>query len=79
MTAYVYNATRGQKVALQLPAGLELAAGEAEQAVTEEAARTQVFWRVRATGEGARQIEAVSGGARAKPVTAQVRRRSIFG
>jgi hypothetical protein len=79
VTAYVYNASKGQKVTLQLPEGLELAEGEAEQAVAEGAARTQVFWKVRARGEGARQIEAVSGGARARPVVVQVRRRSIFG
>jgi predicted secreted protein len=79
VTAYVYNAVTGQKVTLRLPEGLELAEGEAEQAVAEGGKRTQVFWRVRARAEGERQIEAVSGGARSRPVTVQVRRRNIFG
>jgi predicted secreted protein len=79
VTAYVYTAVTGQKVTLRLPEGLELAEGEAEQAVAEGGKRTQVFWRVRARAEGERQIEAVSGGARSRPVTVQVRRRNIFG
>ena len=79
VTAYVYNASKGQKITLQLAEGLELADGEAEQTIMEDAKRTQVFWKVRARGEGKRQIEAVSGGARARPMIVQVRRRSIFG
>ena len=79
VTAYVYNATKGQKVTLQLSDGVELAEGEGEQAIPADAKRTQVFWKVRARGEGTRQIEAVSNGARARPLTVQIRRRGIFG
>src|SRR5262249_11268468 len=68
VTAYVYNAAKDQKVTLELPPGLELVGGSAEQTVPEAAKRTQVFWKVRAVGEGARQIEAVSGRSRARPV-----------
>lgn len=79
VTAYVYNATEGQKVGLVLPAGVELVQGELEQTLTETAKRTQVFWKVRSRNEGDKQIEATSGGARARPVIVRVRKRSIFG
>jgi hypothetical protein len=79
VTAYVYNASKGQKVTLELPAGLELAGGEAEQAVPADAKRTQVFWKVRAAREGKFRVQAVSGKARARPLTINVQKRSIFG
>jgi hypothetical protein len=80
VTAYVYNAVKGQNVTLELPPGVELAGGvTAEQTIAEDAKRTQVFWRVRATSEGAKKIEVVSGRSRAKPVTVVVQKRSIFG
>lgn len=78
VTAYVYNAAAGQKVTLEVPAGVELV-GDAEQAVREAARRTQVFWKVKARSEGAVRFEAVSGRARARPVTVRVQARSIFG
>jgi hypothetical protein len=79
VTAYVYNAVKDQKVTLELPEGLQLTTSEAEQVIPQKARRTQVFWKVKGTGEGARLIEAVSGKARARPLTVKVQKRSIFG
>lgn len=79
ITAYVYQASKGQKVTLQLPPDLVLSDGEASRPVTAPAERTQVFWKVKARREGAFQIEARSGGARARPITIQVTTKSIFG
>ncbi|MFO0926072.1 MAG: hypothetical protein U0736_03410 [Gemmataceae bacterium] len=78
VTAYVYNAAKGQKVTLELPPELELI-GEAGQEVEAAAERTQVFWKVKARREGTFQIEARSGGARARPITIQATTKSIFG
>jgi hypothetical protein len=79
VTAYIYGATKGQTVKLDLPAGVELVEGSAEQAVAEDAKRTQVFWKVRAPREGNFPISATSGRARAQPVNISVQNKSIFG
>jgi hypothetical protein len=79
VTAYVYNAEKGQKVTLTLPPGVELVSDTAEKIIAESAKRTQVFWKLRATDEGAKPIEAISGRARAQPVIVRVQKRSIFG
>jgi hypothetical protein len=79
VTAYVYNATKGQKVKLELPSGATLTSGSAEITIPEAAKRTQVFWKVRANKEGNLTFEAVSGRARARPVQVKVQAKSIFG
>ena len=80
VTAYVYNATAGQKVTLDLPPGLKIAdSADAEQTIPKEEKRTQIFWKVRATAEGKYPIGATSDASRAKPITIAVQARSIFG
>lgn len=80
VTAYVYNAIKGQKITLDLPPGLEPAGSSPfEQVVPEDARRTQLFWKVRADREGKFQIGVTSEKSRAKPVTVAVQARSIFG
>jgi hypothetical protein len=78
VTAYVYNADQGQKVTLELPDGLSLE-GDAERTIEQAGKRTQVFWKVRAAREGAFEINATSGRARARPLKINVLARSIFG
>jgi hypothetical protein len=80
VTAYVYNATKGQKVSLELPEGLYLAGQEkSEKTVEETAPRVQVFWKVKASGTGRYEISATSGRSRSKPRVVEVRATSIFG
>jgi len=79
VTAYVYRATKGQSVKLDLPAGLELVEGSNEQTITEDARRTQIFWKVRAAKVGTYSIGATSGRSRAAPVNVNVQNRGIFG
>jgi hypothetical protein len=79
VTAYVYNAVKGQKVKIELPPGVSLAGGPSEHTITEDAKRTQVFWKVKASKEGDAVFEAVSGRARARPITVKVQAKSIFG
>jgi hypothetical protein len=79
VTAYVYNAVKGQKVRIDLPNGVELAEGKEEVAIDKDAPRTQVFWKVRASKEGEAKIGAVSGKAQARPISVQVKARNILG
>ena len=81
VTAYVYNANKGDKVELILPkTGLTLAAGEdANKAVEEGGKRVSVFWKVHAGGAGVYQIEAASGASKTKPHDVVVKSTSIFG
>jgi hypothetical protein len=79
VTAYVYNAVKGQKVRIELPEGVNLTGGSEEVTIGEDAKRTQVFWKVRASKEGTAVIEAVSGKARARKISVQVKARSILG
>lgn len=81
VTAYVYNANKGDEVELILPEkGLTLAAGEdAKKAVEEGGKRVSVFWKVHAGPAGVYQIEAASGGSKTKPHDVVVKSSSIFG
>jgi hypothetical protein len=80
VTAYVWNAKKGQKVKLEVPEGLKLAAGEEAEKVIEEAAvRTQVFWHLKAGKEGTYTLEASSGKAKARERPVKVKGTSIFG
>ena len=80
VTAYVYNAKAGQKIELELPAGMSLVDGsKAEQTIAKDEQRTQIFWKVRATKDGKYPIGATSDKSRAKPITVAVQARSIFG
>ncbi len=79
VTAYVYNAVKGQSVRLERPEGVTLTAGSDEIAITEDAKRTQVFWKVKANTEGAVEFKAVSGRARARKIKVMVQKKSIFG
>ena len=80
VTAYVYNANKGDEVELILPKGLTLAAGEsAKKAVEEGGKRAAVFWKVHAGGAGVYPIEAAGGGSKTKPHDVVVKSSSIFG
>jgi hypothetical protein len=80
VTGYVYNAQAGQEVTLDLPAGLELAPGEKQvQTIGKASERAQVFWRVRATREGAYTLFANSERTRSKPVRILVKSSGVFG
>jgi hypothetical protein len=80
VTAYVYEAKKGQKVSLELPEGLILAGEETnEKTIEEESNRTQVFWKVKASATGRYEIFATSGRARSRARVVEVRATSIFG
>jgi hypothetical protein len=79
VTAYVYNAVKGQTVRIELPDGVKLTSGKEEITIGEDAKRTQVFWKVKADREGKATFEAVSGRARARPIEVKIQARSIFG
>jgi len=80
VTAYVWRARKGDKVKLQVPAGLKLAEGESDEKTVEEGgARSQVFWHLRSGDTGTFTLEADSGKAKAKPKQVVVKTTSIFG
>jgi hypothetical protein len=79
VTVYAWRAKKGDKVKLELPRGLKLVDEESvEKTITEDAGRTQVFWRVRG-GAGKYELNATSGKAKAKPRVVEVKTASIFG
>jgi hypothetical protein len=78
ITGYVYNATAGQKVTLDLPDNLQAVEG-LERTIEKEAERAQVFWRVRAVKQGAKEVHAVTKGAKSNPIRVVVNPGSIFG
>ncbi len=80
--AYVHNARPNQPVTLELPDGIELAAGEnATQNVPAKDAgkRVPVSWKVKATKLGIKQIKAKSGSTESTPRTIRVSGSSLFG
>jgi hypothetical protein len=80
VTAYVWGARKGDKVKLQVPAGLKLADGESDEKTVEDGgARSQVFWHLRSGKSGTYMLEAASDKARAKPKAVIVKTTSIFG
>jgi hypothetical protein len=80
VTAYVWNARKGQKITLEVPEGLRLEDGEsAAKTIEENAVRTQVFWRLKSGAEGTFTLEATSGKSKARPRPVEVKRSSIFG
>jgi hypothetical protein len=80
VTAYVWNAVKGDKVKLKIPAGLKLANGESDEKTIEEAgARSQVFWHLRSGGGGEYTLEASKGKDKSKPKKVVVKATSIFG
>jgi hypothetical protein len=81
VTAYVYGGTKGQKVRLSLPEGLDLLESEAvEKNVEETASRTAVFWKVRAVQPGIFEgIVAEWEKRKSKPAKVVVKKKSIFG
>ena len=80
VTAYVYNAAKGDEVKLKLHDGLTLAAGEkAKKAVDEGGKRVTVYWHVHAGAGGVYKIEASSGGSTTRPHDVVVKSSSIFG
>jgi hypothetical protein len=79
VTAYIYNATKGQKVKIDLPEGVTLTEGTPEITLAEDAKRTQVFWKVRASEKGTVTIGATAGDKRAPPIEVKIQARSIFG
>jgi hypothetical protein len=80
VTAYVWNAKKGDKVKLTVPAGLKLASGEGdEKTIEEDGARSQVFWHLRSGNRGEYTLEAVKDNAKSKPKKVIVKATSIFG
>jgi hypothetical protein len=80
VTAYVYNAAKGDDVQLILHDGLTLVAGEtAKKTVEEDGKRAAVYWHVHAGAAGVYKIEAVSGGSRTRPHDVAVKSSGIFG
>ncbi|MGH7170365.1 MAG: hypothetical protein ACRELG_08830, partial [Gemmataceae bacterium] len=80
VTAYVWNAKKGDKVKLSVPAGLKLANGEnAEKPIEESGARSQVFWHLRSGDIGKYPLEASKDKTKSKPKTVVVKTTSIFG
>jgi hypothetical protein len=80
VTAYVYNANKGDEVELTLPNGLTFAGGETPtKAVEEGGKRASVFWKVHAGAAGIFSIQAKSGGSKTKPHDVVVKSSSIFG
>ncbi len=80
VTAYVWDAKKGDKVKLIVPAGLKLAGGErAEKTIEEEGKRSQVFWRLRSGKEGEYELEAKTDKDKSKPKKVIVKPASIFG
>jgi len=80
LTTYVKGARNGEKVRLQLPEGLELAAGQkAEQEMKVEAGKeyAQVSWRVQAKKAGKFRVLA-SYGERSTAQEVHVREHSLF-
>jgi hypothetical protein len=80
VTAYVWRASKGDMVKLELPAGLKLAKDETDEKTIEEGgSRSQVFWHVRSGSTGKYTLKAESGKAKAKPKQVVVKTTSIFG
>jgi len=82
VTAYVWNAKKGDKVTLTVPDGLKLASGENEEKTIEEGgARSQVFWHLRSGGDAPREyiLEATKDKVKSKPKKVVVKALSIFG
>jgi hypothetical protein len=80
VTAYVWNAKKGDKVELTVPAGLKLASGESKEKTIEDGgARSQVFWHLRSGGTGEYILEAATEKAKSKPKKVVVKATSIFG
>ena len=79
VTAYVWNAKKGDKVKLAVPAGLKLAAGESDEKTVEEGGqRSQVFWHLRSGGSGEYKLEATKGNDKSKPKTVTVKKDEYF-
>jgi hypothetical protein len=80
VTAYVWDANKGDKVRLIVPSGLKLASGEsAEKTIQEEGKRSQVFWRLRSGKSGEYTLEATTDKDKSKPKKVTVKPASIFG
>jgi hypothetical protein len=80
VTAYVWDADKGDKVKLNVPSGLKLADGEsAEKTIEEEGKRSQVFWRLRSGKSGEYMLEATTDKDKSKPKKVIVKPTSIFG
>lgn len=79
-TAYVWDAKKGDKVKLTVPAGLKLADGESdEKAIEEDSDRSQVFWHLHSGDAGKYTLEAEGKKAKSKPQKVVVKATSIFG
>jgi hypothetical protein len=80
VTAYVWDANKGDRVKLIVPDGLKLAGGEsAEKTIEEEGKRSQVFWRLRSDKSGDYMLEATTDKDKSKPKKVTVKPASIFG
>jgi hypothetical protein len=80
VTAYIWDANKGDKVKLIVPAGLKLASGEsAEKTIEEGGTRSQVFWRLRSGRSGEYTLQATTDTDKSKPKKVTVKPASIFG
>ena len=80
VTAYVYNAAKGDEVRADAADGLTLAPARRRRKTVEEGGkRRAVFWQVHAGAAGVYKIEATSGGSKTKPHNVVVKSSSIFG
>ena len=79
VTAYVYNAEKGEEVELTLPNGLTFAGGDnAKKTLEEGGKRVPVYWKVHAGAAAVYPVEATAAGSRAKHKVV-VKSSSIFG
>jgi hypothetical protein len=80
VTAYVWDAKKGDKVKLIVPDGLKFASGEsAVKTIEKEGKRSQVFWRLRSGRSGDYMLEATTDKDKSKPKKVIVKPASIFG
>ncbi|HEY7329451.1 MAG TPA: hypothetical protein VH592_17565 [Gemmataceae bacterium] len=80
VTAYVWDANKGDKVKLVVPSGLKLAGGESpEKTIEQEGKRSQVFWRLRSGKSGEYTLQATTDKDQSKPKKVTVKPASIFG
>jgi hypothetical protein len=77
LTATLANPAAGQQVKLDLPAGVELAAGEAEQTIEKAGGQAQKTWSLRGTAVGTYPLTVTSGGTKAV-YNVKIRDKSIF-
>jgi hypothetical protein len=77
LTATVANPVQGQQVKLDLPAGVRLVEGQAEQTIEKAGGQAQKTWGLRADAVGTYPLTVTSGGAKAV-YNVKISNKSIF-